>query len=137
VSTTAIASLPATSVIDGGRPLTIAEAAERTGVTVHTLRYYERTGLLAVPRNLAGRRRYTEAELARVVFITRLRHTAMPIRDILAYFRLVDEGPATEPERLAMLQQHRAEVSARLDELRLALEAIDFKISVYGGSCSP
>ncbi len=122
---------------DGPQSLPIAEAAERTGVTAHTLRYYERIGLLDVPRDHAGRRWYTDAELARVVFITRLRLTAMPIRDVQAYFRLVDAGPGNETERLALLERHRSQVSERLVELQAALDVIDFKIATYGGMCDP
>ena len=122
---------------DGPQSLPIAEAAERTGITAHTLRYYERIGLLDVPRDHAGRRWYTEAELARVVFITRLRLTAMPIRDVQAYFRLVDAGPGNEAERLASLERHRAQVKHRLVELQAALDVIDFKIATYGGMCAP
>jgi DNA-binding transcriptional MerR regulator len=120
---------------DGPQSLPIAEAAERTGITAHTLRYYERIGLLDVPRDHAGRRWYSEAELARVVFITRLRLTAMPIRDVQAYFRLVDAGPGNEAERLALLERHRADVKDRLAELQAALDVIDFKIATYGGMC--
>jgi DNA-binding transcriptional MerR regulator len=122
---------------EGPQSLHIAEAAERTGITAHTLRYYERIGLLDVPRDHAGRRWYTEAELARVVFITRLRLTAMPIRDVQAYFRLVDAGPGNEAERLALLERHRGQVKDRLVELQAALGVIDFKIATYGGMCAP
>jgi DNA-binding transcriptional MerR regulator len=111
--------------------------AEQTGVSAHTLRYYERIGLLEVPRDHAGRRRYTNVELARLVFITRLRLTAMPIRDIQAYFRLVDEGPGNESERLALLERHRNQVKIRLTALQAALDVIDFKIATYGGVCEP
>jgi DNA-binding transcriptional MerR regulator len=117
--------------------LSIAEVAERTGVTAHTLRYYERIGLVSVPRDEVGRRVYTADEIGRVLFITRLRQTAMPIREIQAYFRLVAEGPETEPQRLALLERHRADVQARMRELESALEAIEYKIAVYGGSCAP
>jgi DNA-binding transcriptional MerR regulator len=117
--------------------LSIAEVAERTGVTAHTLRYYERIGLVSVPRDDVGRRVYTAGEIARVLFITKLRHTAMPIRDIQAYFRLVAEGPETEPQRLALLERHRDEVLSRMSELQSALKAIEYKIAVYGGSCTP
>ena len=117
--------------------LSIAEVAERTGVTAHTLRYYERIGLVSVPRDPAGRRVYTEAEVNRVVFITRLRLTAMPIRQIQDYFRLVAEGPGTEPARLALLERHRDDVKARMRELDTALQAIEYKIAIYGGSCAP
>jgi DNA-binding transcriptional MerR regulator len=117
--------------------LTIAEVAERTGVTAHTLRYYERVGMLDVPRDDAGRRLYGPAEVGRVVFISRLRMTAMPIRDIQAYFRLVARGPSTEPERLALLERHRDDVKARIVDLESALATIEFKIATYGGACAP
>ena len=129
------AELIARSAPDGGEPrLSIAEVADITGVTAHTLRYYERIGLVVVPRDPAGRRVYGQAEVARVVFITRLRMTAMPIREIQAYFRLVAEGEDTEAQRLALLQRHRKSVVARMDELRSALSVIDFKIALYGGT---
>jgi len=117
--------------------LSIALVAERTGVTAHTLRYYERIGLLTVPRDAAGRRLYGAPELARVVFITRLRMTAMPIRDIQAYFRLVEEGPGNEDQRLALLEAHRDQVKARIADLESALGVIEFKIATYGGNCVP
>jgi DNA-binding transcriptional MerR regulator len=72
-----------------------------------------------------------------VVFITRLRLTAMPIRDVQAYFRLVDAGPGNEAERLALLERHRSGVKERLVELQAALDVIDFKIATYGGMCDP
>jgi DNA-binding transcriptional MerR regulator len=115
--------------------LSIAEVAERTRVTAHTLRYYERIGLVDVPRDDGGRRRYTETELNRVVFITRLRLTAMPIRHIQAYFRLVDAGPGNEAQRLALLEAHRDQVKARIVELEDALAVVDYKIGMYA-ECS-
>jgi DNA-binding transcriptional MerR regulator len=131
------ATPPPLGLDDGPLELTIAEVAERTSVSAHTLRYYERIGLLDVPRDHAGRRRYTETELAQVVFISRLRLTAMPIRDIQAYFRLVAAGPGNEADRLALLQRHRTDVKTRLAELQAALDVIDFKIATYGGMCDP
>ncbi|HLT70659.1 MAG TPA: MerR family transcriptional regulator [Acidimicrobiales bacterium] len=128
---------PTSAGEDAREGLGIAEVAAITGVTPHTLRYYERIGLLSVPRDAAGRRIYGQAEINRVVFITRLRLTAMPIRDIQAYFRLVDEGPGNEDERLALLEAHRDTVKARITELESALGAIEFKIATYGGSCAP
>ena len=117
--------------------LSIAEVAERTGVTAHTLRYYERIGLVTVPRDPAGHRLYTQGELNRVVFITRLRQTAMPIRDIQAYFRLVAEGPGNEDQRLALLERHRDQVKAHINELESALGVVEYKIATYGGNCLP
>jgi DNA-binding transcriptional MerR regulator len=116
---------------------TIAEVAERTGVTAHTLRYYERIGLLDVGRHASGHRRFSTHDLDRIVFIGRLRATAMPIRDIQGYFALVARGPSTERERLALLEAHRSSVRVRLHELEAALDAIEHKIARYGGSCAP
>ena len=114
--------------------LSIAEVAEITGVTAHTLRYYERIGLVEVPRDSAGRRAYGQREVGRIVFISRLRMTAMPIREIQGYFRLVAQGEDTEAQRLALLQRHRHDVVARMDDLRSALSVIDYKIALYGGT---
>jgi len=72
---------------------TIAEVAERTGVSAHTLRYYERIGLLDVGRHASGHRRFSGRDVDRVVFIGRLRATAMPIPDIQRYFALVAPRP--------------------------------------------
>lgn len=115
--------------------LSIAEAARRTGVSVHTLRYYERAGLVitAVPRNHSGRRRYHEEDLKWISICTKLRATGMPIRTIKRYAQLVAAGPGNEGERLALLEAHRADVTARLAELRENLKLIDHKIDVYQG----
>lgn len=123
------------AVTDDTRTLTIAEAAAATGLTPHTLRYYERDGLLLddVERASSGHRRYTERDLAWLHLLTRLRSTGMPIREIRAYADLVRQGDGTEPERLAMLQAHRDAVLAQLAEVRDHLAAIEMKIDVYAG----
>jgi DNA-binding transcriptional MerR regulator len=121
-----------------GEPtFTIAEVAVRTGISAHTLRYYERIGLLEVGRKASGHRRFIERDVERVVFIGRLRATAMPIREIQRYFSLVAGGPSTEDERLALLQAHRGTVRVQLAELEAALGAIERKITRYGGSATP
>jgi len=125
------------AVVTLDETLSIAEMAQRAGVTAHTLRYYERIGLLAVPRDAAGHRVYGAADFARVVFLTRLRMTGMPIRELQRYVGLVAEGEATVPERLRMLEQHREAVRAQLQDLTLALETVEFKIAAYGGHCAP
>lgn len=119
-----------------GAQLSIAEVADLTGVGAHTLRYYERAGLVQVGRDTGGRRAYDREALGRVIFISRLRASDMPIRAIERYVRLVEEGEATVPERLEILEQHRAEIVRRLDDLHWALSVIDYKITTYGGTCS-
>ena len=113
----------------------IAEVVERTGVSHDTLRYYEKEGLVSPPRDRGGRRRYREVDVGRVVFLTRMRQSEMPIRVLQRYVALVNEGPATEPERLAIMEAHRDAVLARRAELDEALAIISFKIESYGGSC--
>jgi DNA-binding transcriptional MerR regulator len=116
--------------------VTIAEAARRTGVSVHTLRYYERAGLAVSPvdRTSGGRRRYRELDLRWIVICTKLRATGMPIRGIRRYAELVAAGPGNEAERLALLEAHRADVFAKLVEIQENLKVIDHKIDVYRGS---
>ena len=115
--------------------LTIAEAARRTGVSVHTLRYYERAGLVITPvdRTHSGRRRYRGEDLKWIKICTRLRATGMPIRSIRRYAELVSAGPGNEQLRLALLEAHRSDVIARLAELHESLQVIDHKIDVYRG----
>jgi DNA-binding transcriptional MerR regulator len=116
--------------------VTIAEAARRTGVSVHTLRYYERAGLVITPvdRTSGGRRRYRRPDLKWIKICTKLRATGMPIRGIRRYAELVAAGPGNEAERLDLLEAHRADVLAKLAEIQENLEIIDHKIAVYRGS---
>ncbi|MET8851731.1 MerR family transcriptional regulator [Amycolatopsis sp. NPDC004625] len=115
--------------------LTIADAARRTGVSAHTLRYYERAGLVVtrVDRTTGGRRRYRQLDLDWIKICTKLRATGMPIKTIRRYADLVAAGRGNEPERLALLEEHRAEVLAKLSELEENLKLIDRKIGVYRG----
>jgi DNA-binding transcriptional MerR regulator len=115
--------------------LSIAEAARRTGLSVHTLRYYERAGLVVtgVDRTTGGQRRYRHEDLIWISVCTRLRATGMPIMAIRRYAQLVSAGPGNEKERLALMEAHRAEVIAKLAELQENLELIDHKIDVYRG----
>lgn len=112
--------------------LTISEAAEAAGVSAHTLRYYERAGLLEpVERAGSGHRRYTEQHLEWIRFIGCLRATGMPIRGVREYCELARAGEGTEPERMDVLLRHRAAVEGQLAELRQNLAAIERKIEIY------
>jgi len=112
--------------------LTIAEAAGQAGVSAHTLRYYERAGLLApIERDASGHRRFTAEEVEWIVVCTRLRATGMPIRRIRAYASLVRDGEGNEAERLALLETHRGEVLELLAQVNRNLELIDYKIDLY------
>ena len=112
--------------------LTIAEVAERTGLTRHTLRYYERDGLmLGVGRAGSGHRRYSELDLGWIELITKLRATGMPVREVRRYAELVRAGDGNEDERLALLRAHRERVRAQLEAMAAYLDAIDMKIGYY------
>ena len=118
--------------------LSISDAAEATGLSTHTLRYYERAGhmLDRVERAPSSHRRYTEAEIRWVTLLTKLRATGMPIRRIREYADLVRAGDGNEPERLALLEAHREAVLEQLDAMRRNLEAIEHKIEIYANTRS-
>jgi DNA-binding transcriptional MerR regulator len=112
--------------------LTIAEVAERTGLTAHTLRYYERAGLLDPPvRGANGHRRYGPRDLDRIRLLSRLRDTGMPIAEVRRYFALVRAGEQTTSERKQMMLDHRAHVVEQLTALQETLALVDHKISLY------
>jgi DNA-binding transcriptional MerR regulator len=116
-------------------PLGISEVAEITGITAHTLRYYERIGLVDAGRDAAGRRIYDRDALGRIAFVTWLRLSGMPIASVSRYLELVKAGPHTQDERLALLLEQRAAIVAQLRDLQGALAVVDYKITTYGGSC--
>ncbi|MFK0189916.1 MerR family transcriptional regulator [Kitasatospora sp. NPDC090308] len=116
----------------------ISEVAAISGLTAHTLRWYERIGLLEpVDRSYAGQRRYTDADLARLAFLTKLRLTGMPVADMVRYVELIRAGDGTRDERRELLVAHRAEVRRRLADLHATLAVIDRKIDHYGGPGVP
>src|SRR5215471_21731860 len=114
------------------RTLSIADAAESSGLSAHTLRYYERAGLLEpVSRNGSGHRRYRETDLELIAFLARLRATGMPIREVRRYAELMRAGEATNAERLALLEAHREAVRAGLEATARNLELVEWKIDFY------
>ncbi|MBM7770129.1 DNA-binding transcriptional MerR regulator [Actinokineospora baliensis] len=110
----------------------IAEAAHRSGLSIDTLRYYERIELIDPPaRDSGGRRAYSDEDLAWLGFLTRLRTTGMPIKLMREYARLRHQGGTTFGQRKRILERHRQDVRARIDELRSCLEVLDYKIDNY------
>lgn len=113
--------------------LTIQQMAERSGLTAHTLRYYERVGLLQpIARTESGHRRYRADDAGWIGLITCLRETGMPIRDALAFAEIVNRGDETIPERIAFLRAHeqgvRAEIAAMEERLRVVTDKIDYYV---------
>jgi DNA-binding transcriptional MerR regulator len=113
---------------------TIGEAAAKCGLSPHTLRWYERIGLLPpIERGGDGRRRFSDADLDWLSLLSKLRATAMPVRDMQRYAELVRSG-AGQAERLELLTRHREQVRRDLAARRECLRLLDAKISYYG-SC--
>jgi DNA-binding transcriptional MerR regulator len=111
------------------KELTIQEVAERSGLSVHTLRYYERIGLLdRVERATSGHRRYDANDLAWIAFLIRLRATGMSIQQMQDFAYLRRQGPSTMPQRLAMLEEHHRLVSTHMQEMAGHLAIIEEKI---------
>lgn len=113
--------------------LTIAEAAAATGLSIDTLRFYEKDGLLLrpVPRSSAGHRRYAPQDLTWIELLNKLRATGLPLREIARYAALVRAGTGNEAERLELLRTHRERVLEQLAQTAEHLGAIDHKIEIY------
>ena len=111
---------------------TIDEAEERTGLSKHTLRYYEREGLLPpVAKASSGHRRYSDDDLGWVRFLQLLRATGMPIREAKEFVALTWAGDHTIAERVEVLTAYRAALRERMARDVEHLEALDRKIGYY------
>ena len=113
--------------------LSIGEVSALTGLSAHTLRFYEQEGLFVAPvqRTAAGRRRYTQEEVEWLRVGVKLRSSGMPLPEIRRYVQLVGEGSGTEAERLEVLRRHEARVRQQVTDLQEALGVIHAKVEVY------
>jgi len=101
-------------------------------MTAHTLRYYERVGLIQpVGRASNGHRRYSEADEAWIHFLHCMRATNMPIREMQRYATLRELGDATSLERRKILEDHQAGIAAQIVELQQAHALLTHKIANY------
>ncbi|MFI1936443.1 MerR family transcriptional regulator [Streptomyces purpureus] len=142
---TVIESIPQSPATTGceGRPpghprphgqdrYTISEVAAWTGLSAHTLRWYERIGLMPhIDRSHTGQRRFTNRDLDWLVFVGKLRLTGMPVAGMVRYAELVRQGDHTFDERRALLEATRRDVLSRVAELTDALAVLDYKINMY------
>lgn len=112
--------------------LTIQQVAEITGLSVHTLRYYERIGLIH-PINRAdnSHRRYSQDDIGWIEFLNKLRATGMPIQQMQRYAELQRQGDASLPERIQMLRELKEDAEAHISEIQEHLKLIYYKIDFY------
>lgn len=112
--------------------LTIQQVAARTGLSAHTLRYYERVNLIpTVKRAANGHRRYSEEDLDWIEFVKCLRSTGMPISDVQRYVELQQQGDAGFSEQLKIIESHRHRLKAKIEELSGFLARIEGKLEHY------
>lgn len=111
---------------------TIQEAAEETAVNPHTLRYYERIGLLPkIGRGSNGHRQYSELDLGWATWLKHLRNSGMTIQEMRRFVDLTNAGSETIPARCDILTQHRQALKQRIAELEAALTRLDQKLDYY------
>ena len=110
------------------------EVAEMTDLSAHTLRYYEKIGLLAhISRLENGHRRYAEEDLGWIQFLKLLRATGMPIQQMQVFMEFARQGDSTVPDRIEVLTEHRRELAAHIEELQDHMAHLDRKIVFYNG----
>lgn len=115
----------------GSVEVRIGEFSKLTGLSIDTLRYYEKEKLLTPQRNFNDRRVYSEADIRWVEFIIRLKDTGMPLKEIRRYARLRAKGDSTLNERLEMLIAHKANLEAQIEKLNAHKEKLGDKIEFY------
>jgi DNA-binding transcriptional MerR regulator len=116
----------------GCMKLNIRQAAEHSGVSVHTLRYYERIGLLdGVGRSSSGYREYDDRALGCIRFMTMLRETGMGIQQMLEFTELERSGAASFGTRYHLLQSHRAGLMAHMARLQGHMRYLDEKVEYF------
>ncbi|MEV6594171.1 MerR family transcriptional regulator [Streptomyces acidicola] len=113
--------------------LSIGQVAERTGLSVHALRFYEREGLFVNPvrRGPGGRRVYSEDDVDWLTVCIILRASGMPLPALRRYTDLVREGAGNEEERLTLMREHHEHVTTQIGRLTQSLDLIRFKVGVY------
>ena len=112
----------------------IRDVSRMTGLSAHTLRYYEKEGLLPrVDRTAGGVRQYSEEDLEALGLICCLKNTGMSLREISRFVRLTQAGDQTLRERGALLREHRERVMARMRETQAYLDKVTWKLNYFTG----
>ncbi|WP_052487991.1 MerR family transcriptional regulator [Gordoniibacillus kamchatkensis] len=111
---------------------TIKQAAEFTGLSEDTIRYYEKIGLLPyADRKASGHRTYSKHQLDGMVFLTRLKATGMTLEEMKHFRKLYEMGEASLPERVSILIEHKNRIQNEIDRLLETQRMIDYKIDKF------
>ncbi|OBU07363.1 MerR family transcriptional regulator [Morganella psychrotolerans] len=115
----------------------ISQFSVLTGFSVHTLRFYEKAGILAPLRLENNHRSYSARDIEWITFITRLKETGMPLKEIKYYADLRAQGDETAQARMLLLQQHNETLRQRIAVLNESVQHLDKKISYYNTLLNP
>ena len=110
----------------------IQEVCSKTGLSAHTLRYYEKEGLLTnVSRSSGGFRQYSDEDLEWLGLICCLKNTGMPLQEIARFVQLAHQGNSTLRERVGLLEDHREKLISRMEEMQRYLDKITWKVDFF------
>ena len=110
----------------------IREVSEKTGLSAHTLRYYEKEGVLrGVDRSQGGFRQYTDDDLESLGLVCCLKNTGMSIQEIARFMELTHEGEHTLQERVDLLREHRESMIRKMQEMQTYLEKVTWKLNFF------
>ncbi|MFC7391423.1 MerR family transcriptional regulator [Scopulibacillus cellulosilyticus] len=110
----------------------ISEVAKELNLTVYTLRYYDKEGLIPyVERTASGTRLFKESDIEALKIIECLKSTGMPIKEIKKFIDWCSEGDATLQQRYDMFMERKASVEAQMEEFKKTMALIEHKCSYY------
>lgn len=110
----------------------IQEVSKKTGLSAHTLRYYEKEGLITgVERTAGGFRQYTDEDLEELGLICCLKNTGMSLQEIAQFVNLTHQGEFTLKERVALLREHRENMIKRMEEMQRYLDKVTWKVNFF------
>lgn len=110
----------------------IGEVAKMLNLSIPTLRYYDKEGLLPfLERNNRGIRIFNDSDLDTLKIVECLKATGMPIKDIKTFIDWCTKGDSTLQKRYEMFLERKAVVAAQMEEIKKTEKAIDFKCKYY------
>ena len=110
----------------------IGEASKNTGLSYHTLRYYEELGLIRnIERDGKGNRNYSEADIKWISFLLSLRNTGMPLGSIIYYAELYYSGDDSIPKRIELLSNYKCALAKERDRLQESIDFLENKLEFY------